>query len=575
MPRLLALLARSSTRWARALGCAVCTPTGVVVTFLLAVWLVGGIRPAAPSALAGGNEEKRPPAPSLDGGKAWLNTNKAISLGDLKGRVVLLDFWTLCCINCIHVLPDLAKLEAKYPGVLVVLGIHTPKFDNEKNTESIKKAILRYQIKHPVCNDAEMAIWRRYRVNSWPTLVLIDPDGNFYGRVSGEGVYDVLDEHIGKLVKEYKAKKALKEDPLPFELIEEKTGSLCFPGKVLADEASKRLFIADSTNHRIVITSLEGKKIAIAGDGVEGFKDGKFAETRFADPQGMCLAGDLLYVADRKNHSIRALNLKEQTVKTVAGTGSQDRVGRKFGGAALKIGLNSPWDLLLYKDKVYIAMAGHHQIWTYDPATRAIVVQMALSIASHNRIWNFDPAMERVAPYAGTGAENLEDGPLAQSAFAQPSGLATDGSRLYVADSEISAIRSVPMNGKGQVRTIVGEGLFEFGDVDGEGDKVRLQHALGVAHYKDRLYVADTYNSKIKLIDPDKRTCETFLGDPAGWLKPKMFNEPGGLCFAGDKMYIADTNNHRIRVVDMKSKELRTLELQGVDPPVREVKKKG
>ncbi|MBI3409170.1 MAG: redoxin domain-containing protein [Planctomycetes bacterium] len=524
-------------------------PVGLVV-FCLLVSLLGAGKPTATTALAGEKEKPRRPAPSLDGGKAWLNTNKPISLADLKGRVVLLDFWTLCCINCIHTLPDLAKLEAKYPGVLVVIGIHSPKFDNEKNTESIRKAVLRYQIRHPVCNDADMAIWRRYGARSWPTLVLIDPDGNYYGQVSGEGVYEVLDEHIDKLVKDYKAKKSLKNDPLPFELIEEKTGPLCFPGKVLADATSNRLFIADSTHHRIVITSLDGKKIAVAGSGTEGFKDGGFAEARFSDPQGMCLSGETLYVADRKNHSLRALNLRYQTVKTVAGRGEQDRRGRARGGPALQTGLNSPWDLHLHNGTVFIAMAGHHQIWTYDPAA------------------------ETVAPYAGDGSETLEDGPLAQASFAQPSGLTSDGKNLYVADSEISAIRSVPLNGKGLVRTIVGEGLFEFGDQDGEGKAVRLQHALGVAHFKGNLYVADTYNSKIKRIDPENRTCETFLGDPAGWLKPKMFNEPGGLSFAGNKLYIADTNNHRVQVVDMESRIVRTLELQGVEPPPRDTKKK-
>lgn len=486
---------------------------------------------------------KGAPAPEIFGGRDWINTTKPLSLADLKGRVVILDFWTLCCINCIHVLPDLAKLEEKYGGALVVIGVHSPKFENEKDTESIKKAVQRYQVKHPVVNDADHKIWRRYRVDAWPTLVVIDPDGNYLGYLSGEGVYDTLDRVVGKLVKDYKEKKLLKEEPLNFDLLKPHDGPLNFPGKVLADAASNRLFIADSTNHRIVITDLAGKKIAVAGDGAAGLKDGAFASARFSDPQGMTLVGDTLYVADRKNHAIRALDLKKETVKLVAGTGEQDREARFGGGPALKTGLNSPWDLLYHKGKVYIAMAGHHQIWTYDPAK------------------------ERVDPFAGNGRENIGDGPLDKSMFAQPSGLATDGSWLYVADSEISAIRAVPFDTTGEVKTIVGEGLFEFGDVDGAGSKVRLQHALGVAYRDGKLYVADTYNSKIKLIDPEKRTCATFLGDPAGWLKPKMFNEPGGLSFAGDKLYIADTNNHRIRIVDMNTKALSDLRLEGVAAP--------
>jgi thiol-disulfide isomerase/thioredoxin len=483
-------------------------------------------------------------APELDGGTDWLNTAKPIKLEELRGRIVLLDFWTLCCINCIHTLPDLARLEAKYPGVLVVIGVHSPKFDNEKKTASIRKAILRYRVKHPVVNDANQLIWKRYRVSSWPTLVLIDPEGNKVASGSGEGLYEAVDQAIAKLVKEYRAKKMLKDTPLEFELAREKDKSpLFFPGKVLADAASKRLFIADSTNNRIVITDLDGKKIAVAGTGKEGKTDGGFGKATFSDPQGMALDGDTLYVADRKNHMIRALDLKAETVKAVAGTGAQDRGGRAGGGLALRVGLNSPWDLLLHEKKLFIAMAGHHQIWTLDLQKRLVV------------------------PYAGNGREDIADGELEKSSFAQPSGLATDGKNLYVADSEISAIRSLPMNGEGEVKTIVGEGLFEFGDVNGTGDKVRLQHALGVAWHGGQLYVADTYNSKIKLIDPKKRTCSTFMGEGPGWLAEGNFNEPGGLGFGGDKLYVADTNAHRIRVIDMKTRELSTLTLKGVEAP--------
>jgi thiol-disulfide isomerase/thioredoxin len=508
--------------------------------------------------------QPRPAAPELDGGIDWLNTDKPIKLADLKGRIVVLDFWTLCCINCIHIMPDLAKLEARYPGVLVVIGVHTPKFDNEKKTASIFKAVLRYELKHPVVNDADHKIWNAYGVRSWPTLGLIDPDGKVVRGFSGEGNYEVLDREIQKLIKEFALKGTLKKTPIEFKLIKEKFDNpIYFPGKVLADAESKRIFIADSTNHRIVITNLDGKKIAIAGSGTEGFKDGKFADARFSDPQGMCLDGETLYVADRKNHSIRALDLKAGTVKIVAGIGTQGK--SRVGGLALKTGLNSPWDLLLHrvpaadpnktaKKLIFIAMAGHHQIWV------------------------FDPAREVISPYAGNGNEEITDGPLLGvypqgSAFAQPSGLASDGKHLFVADSEVSAIRSVTLPGAARpgVTTVVGEGLFEFGDKNGKGKEVRLQHALGVAYLDSKLYVADTYNRKIKLIDPDLRTCETYLGDPPGWLKEKMFDEPGGLSISGGKMYVADTNNHRIQVVDMKTKEMTTLRLQDVEPVRRGV----
>ncbi len=500
----------------------------------------------APEAAQEGRDGDRLRAPELDGGVGWLNTSGPIRLRDLRGKIVILDFWTLCCINCIHTLPDLAKLEKKYPNQLVVIGVHTAKFENEKNSESIRKAILRYEISHPVVNDANMKIWRAYAVNSWPTLYLIDPEGYLIGRGSGEGLHDALDDAIAKLIQQHRQKKTLNEQPLRFDLArfrERGDSPLFFPGKVLADAAGGRLFIADSTHHRIVITDLDGKKIAIAGTGEPDKTDGPFDKAAFNDPQGLALRGDTLYVADRKNHLIRALDLKAGTVTTIAGTGEQG-YERRRGGPALQVGLNSPWDLSLHGDLLYIAMAGHHQIWT-----------LALNQAV-------------LAPYAGNGRETIVDGPLADSCFAQPSGLASDGSILYVADSEVSAVRAVPLGGQGEVKTLVGEGLFEFGDVDGVGRKVRLQHALGLAYRDGKLYVADTYNHKIKVIDPARQSCTTFLGGSAeGKPAEPLLNEPGGLSFAGDKLYVADTNSHRIRVVDLKTKAVSTLNLQGVAAP--------
>src|SRR5713226_7019358 len=307
-------------------------------------------------------------APELDGGAGWLNSAGPITLRDLRGKIVLLDFWTLCCINCIHTLPDLARLEKKYADQLLVIGVHSAKFENERNTESIRKAILRYEISHPVVNDALMRIWRRYGVSSWPTLFLIDPEGYAVWADSGEGLFESADAVIGRLIKIHGRKKTLDEQPLSFKLArlrERGDTPLFFPGKVLADAASRRLFIADSTHHRIVITDLEGKKIAIAGTGEPDKKDGPFDQACFNDPQGMALQGETLYVADRRNHLIRALDLKTLTVRTIAGNGRHGQ-DRRRGGPALQVGLNSPWDLYLHVNTLFIAMAGHHQIWSLD-----------------------------------------------------------------------------------------------------------------------------------------------------------------------------------------------------------------
>ncbi len=426
---------------------------------------------------------------------------------------------------------------------MVVLGIHSPKFKSEHEPRSIRKAMDRYERRQPVLNDANKRVWARYQVQSWPTVFVIDPEGYLWGKIADEKVFDALDKAVSQLVRTHKARGTLNEKPLPFQEVraaERGDGPLYFPGKVLADANGNRLFIADSTHHRVVITDLAGKKIAVAGTGKPGREDGPFDKASFADPQGLALKGELLYVADRKNHLIRVLDLKEKTVRAVAGTGEQQRVPR--GGPVLKTGLNSPWDLLVHKNTLYIAMAGHHQIWSMDLTREAAI-----------------------GPLAGTGLEGLVDGANARSCFAQPSGLATDGATLYVADSECSGIRAISLTPRGGVRTLVGTGLMDFGDRDGVGRQARLQHALGIVYAERKLYVADTYNHKIKVIDPIRCTCTTFVGpDSAG--RPQ-FNEPGGISYANGKLYVADTNAHRIRVVDLKTKAVATLELEGVEAP--------
>jgi thiol-disulfide isomerase/thioredoxin len=480
----------------------------------------------------------------LDGGAAWLNTGGPIRLKDLRGKIVLLDFWTYCCINCHHVLPDLARLEEKYKDVLVVIGVHTPKFIAERDTENIRRKVREYRITHPVVSDAEMTIWNRFGVNSWPTLVLIGPDGQPVGAISGEGHYDVLDRAIGELVKRAKAKGVLNETPVKFFPENEKPDNtpLLFPGKVLADAEGKRLFVSDTGHNRIVMTDLEGNNPVLIGSGSTGLTDGPFDKAEFNRPQGMTLLGETLYVADTENHAIRAVDLASRSVSTVAGTGQQARSIARPGasGPARKTTLNSPWDLAhLPGSKVlYIAMAGPHQIWRLD----------------------LDAG--QVMAWAGTGMENIVDGAISSAAFAQPSGLATDGKALYVADSEVSAVRSITLTGgKPTVRSIVGEGLFEFGDRDGRGTTVRLQHCLGLAFGDGKLYIADTYNNKVKVCDPKSRSVKTFLGtgEPGDSDDPPKFYQPGGLSVAGSKLYVADTNNHKVRVVDLGSSKVETL----------------
>src|SRR5438105_1376965 len=370
-------------------------------------------------------------APELTGDRGWLNTDKPLSLAALKGKVVLLDFWTYGCINCMHIIPDLKKLEKKYPNELVVIGVHSAKFENEKDTENIRRIILRYEIEHPIVNDADFKIWKAYAVNAWPTRYLIDPAGYVLGRLSGEGGYETLDKVIGDTIAEFRKRGELNEAPLKLVLEKAKVGDLplAFPGKVLADEKTDRLFIADSDHNRIVIAKLDGTLVDVIGTGAQGMVSGSFETASFFRPQGMALNGGQLYVADTENHLIRQIDLKARTVQTMAGTGLQSH---EYGesGPAQKIALNSPWDLQLVGRTLYIAMAGPHQIW------------------------KLDLDKQEISTFAGSGREARLDGPLTEAGFAQSSGLASDGQTLYVADSEANIIRAVDLKPGGEVRTL-------------------------------------------------------------------------------------------------------------------------
>jgi len=485
-------------------------------------------------------------APELTGGRGWLNTDKPLSLASLKGKIVLLDFWTYGCINCLHVIPDLEKLEKKYANQLVIIGVHSGKYENEKETDNIRRVIVRYDIAHPVYNDADFAVWRAYKINAWPTRVLIDPAGYIVGYVPGEGNYEPIDQAINKLAAEFRARGELNEQPLRLPLERASVGDLplAFPGKVLADEKSNRLFIADSSHNRIVVASLQGTLIEAIGTGQAAAVDGPAAAASFYRPQGMALDGDFLYVADTENHLIRRLDLKSHSVETIAGTGRQAR-GPSKAGPARNIDLNSPWDLQLVGRSLYIAMAGPHQIWKLDLDQKVVGV------------------------FAGDGREGRRDGLLTEARFAQPSGITGDGKVLYTADSEANVIREIDP-GKGEVRTLAGANLFDFGDRDGQADEVRLQHPLGVLWFRSKILIADTYNHKIKELDPNKRTVRTLLGNGKPGQKDgdsSTFFEPAGLSIASGKLYVADANNHAIRVVDLITKETTTLRIEGLQPP--------
>ncbi|XWS58086.1 hypothetical protein CRYUN_Cryun08bG0004700 [Craigia yunnanensis] len=449
----------------------------------------------------------------------WLNTAPLQFRRDLQGKVVLLDFWTYCCINCMHVLPDLDFLEKKYKDKpFNVVGVHSAKFDNEKDLEAIHNAVLRYGITHPVVNDGDMYLWRELGVSSWPTFAIVGPNGKLLAQISGEGHRKDLDYLVEAALLFYGQKKLLDNKPIPLNLEKDNdprllTSPLKFPGKLAIDVLNNRLFISDSNHNRIVVTDLDGNFIVqIGSTGEEGLCDGSFDDATFNRPQGLAYNAkkNLLYVADTENHALREIDFVSDKVRTLAGNGMKgsDYTGGEKGTSQL---LNSPWDVCFdpVNENVYIAMAGQHQIWehnTQDGVTKA---------------------------FSGNGYErNLNGSSSTNTSYAQPSGisLSPDLMEAYIADSESSSIRALDLKTGGS-RLLAGgdpvlsDNLFRFGDHDGVGSDVLLQHPLGVLCAKDgQIYIADSYNHKgqAKPVSRMERPSLLSFLSHLGSLKQKM-----------------------------------------------------
>ena len=446
-------------------------------------------------------------------GRGWLNTGGAeLDLETLRGKIVLLDFWTFCCVNCLHVLDELRPLEEKWADELVVIGVHSPKFEFEKDPEALQANIERYEVSHPVIDDPELETWSAYGARAWPTLMVLDTHGRIAGNLSGEGHAANLDRLVAELVAEGEADGSLRRGPAPTVLAERTEQTLRFPSK-LAVLPDGRLVVSDAGQHRLVVFQADGATVdAIIGTGERGHADGDEDTARFAEPNGVLAlpaevaqeVGYDLLVADTAGHRLRGVKigqdrlLRSRTateVTTLAGTGEQWMQGESLPrgeGDARSYSLSTPWDLTWSHslNRAVIAMAGIHQLWTYDPATGALLV------------------------LAGTTQEGLVDGPAVTSWWAQPSGLdeMPDG-RIVIADSESSAVRLLDPQTM-QVSTLVGKGLFDFGHVDGPLDRARLQHPLGVTALPDgRIAIADTYTGAIRLLDEETGEVVTVATD--------------------------------------------------------------
>ena len=446
---------------------------------------------------------------------------------------------------------QLRLLREKFPHELVIISVHSAKFPAEGLTNNIRAAVMRHGLDHPVVNDVNFQVWQSYAVKAWPTIVVIDPQGKIVHTQSGEILAEEFAPQIEALINEFEVKGLLDRTPFDFlaERMQEPLRPLDYPSKVLLTNKGL-LYIADTGHHRILEVQLsedglKGKIVRVFGSGQPGLQDGPATIAAFHGPHGLALSGDTLYVADTENHAVRAIDLVSGLVRRVAGTGHKAH-GRFTLGKPAETPLRSPWAVLAIDDIVFIAMAGTHQIWALFQE-------------------------EQIGPFFGNGREALVDGDQMQSSFNQPSDLSLGMGHIFVADAEASAIRAIALlDEKPRVVTLVGQGLFEFGDVDGMGGMVRLQHPTGLTFYEGLVYIADSYNHKIKTLDPTTGQVKTLIGTgqpghaDGPFTQAELF-EPEGVVADQGRLYIADTNNHLVRVADLTTGIAHTLMLRGLE----------
>jgi thiol-disulfide isomerase/thioredoxin/sugar lactone lactonase YvrE len=459
----------------------------------------------------------------------WFNVGRPLTLGDLKGRAVLLDFFTPGCINCVHMLPAEQRLEEHFGDRLVVIGIDSPKFTASSTRAGLESFIERYELRHPIVLDPKSSLWNAYGVQAWPTLVLIGPDGRVRARLIGEQSYEQLAAPVEAALADAPPASSLK--PLPLRAMRMPKGALATPGGIAV--SATQVAIADSGHNRIVLTDRNGKLQAVIGTGCAGRADGDYAHAEFDRPQGLTFHDGALYVADTDNQLLRRIDLATHEVGTIAGNG--ERGYRNNGeSAALAATLNSPWDLAWSGDKLYVSMAGNHQIWRYDAAAKTI------------------------GPWAGTGAEGLQDGARDEAEFAQPSGLSAHGGTLYDVDPESSSVRAITLP-DGEVKTLVGRGLFDFGMKNGSTGRALLQHAEGIVWNAGSLYIADTFNDALRSLDlgsHEVRTVATSLKRPLAVA-----------ALSPDTLLVAEGNANRIVMVHLPDGKVTPWPVTGLKAP--------
>ncbi len=457
----------------------------------------------------------------------WLNAAPA-SLQDLRGRPVVLAFVNGTSVWSMQRVAEVTRWQARNPGRVHLVVVQVPRFEFEREPQQSLKLLRRQGINAPILLDAQWDAWRRFEVQAWPTLVLLDAAGQEAERLVGavgdlERTLNGLCEGLQRPLDEegFGARELNAEPRLP----------LLFPAGLVATD--ERLYVADTGHHRILECTHSGRVLRQFGLGTADLVNGGTGEAAFNRPQGLALVRDVLYVADTGNHALRRINLMSGQVDTLCGNG---RAGDPQAGVLEQpwdSALNHPADVAVADNQILIAMAGDNHVWSYDLGSRELR-------------WR-----------AGAGVVEVRDGSGHLAAFAQPCSIVAVQQALYVCDSLGSAVRSVQLRGD-LVQTLVGQGPWESGNVDGPRLRARLQYPTAIAMGPDSpmLWIADAGNGAL-------RTLRLGGGDLSTVNLPRRLHGPCALAVAAGAIWIAEADGHAVLRFDPLSGELSDVPIDG------------
>jgi len=456
-------------------------------------------------------------APELPGSIEWFNVDRPVRLADLHGMLVLLDFSlgdTACSRHSQH---ELNRLAGRFSDELVILCAHLPELPAAMRRSHVRSLISRQDVRFPVLHDPERVCRALFGIHDQPVRILIDRDGCIVGTSHGIGKQSHLERVIAHQIS-LCGGWARRGPPFKVRLEPATRGTLHFPTRLIV--AHDRLYIADSGNNRILMTTKQGGILREYGGVAAGFVDGPAGSAAFDNPQGLCRVDEYVYVADTGNHAIRRINLRTDEVETLAGTGSD--AGQDLSKLSMPRDcvLNTPCDVLFRRGQLFIAMTGLHQVW------RLSMIDNVLSI------------------FAGSGAAGSADGPSHLASFTQPVSLAWCDGRFYCVDAGSGTVRCIdPVSG---YVTTLQVGADRAGT--GAAGMEQLQHPLDITsdERRKRLWIADTWNNTIRSVDIRVRPATRGVSG-------RRLDEPAGLAFDNNTLYIANTNAHEVLRVDTDS----------------------